>query len=817
VLHLRFLAVQKIRLRFTMVKILRFPFLNTFSAGPFPLILSLAVLISSGYCDEKPAAESTPAAETDDTPDEALPGLRQPGEDTTFELRDESKKISPEHTDALAHYMAGLMAQRRGELPAAEAAFSKAVESAPGSAPPLKALAMVQFRMGHIEEGLKTAVKAIDLDADDYETRFELAQLLAGSGRETAGEDATRLIEAALRSKTLDHKTRIFAGMHQFRARLMLAQSKIAAAAESYEVILQALERPEDFGLNLREHQLLQKDRSTGYLTTGRVLLEAGRTDEAIRAFQALDRLENSRPGEHHLLLARAFFMRDKLPECETNLETYFRSGQRDNSSLILLKDLLEAQGRSDSLNERLEQLSVDASDATSVKMFQAQTLLDKGDATGAADIYQKLLDERGEADAYLGLMRVEIVRKNPKALIVTMNRAVRARIQLVEFLPMTSQVVADEAFAKALTETCEQVRKDRPEDMSPAVTCFCATVAGELEQWETEGRLLQATLELNPERKLAVSVLTQYGVNLIRQQKYQEASQTLRQLISLPAAKDEERLFGLYLLSEAEKLSGNSAAALAAIKEALRISPGAPRLHFQHGSILAEAAQYEAAEEVLRRIPIEFPDDAEHVLSSELQLAEIFSRQGRWADTITQCRKIMAAENVSPKTLRVCRTWLSNAYVQSGDIASGEKVLEEVYEQDPADPGINNDLGYLYADQGKNLEKAESMIRIAVASQPENPAYLDSLGWVLYRLGRHDEALVELTKATADPEFRDSTILEHLGDVYDALKKPEMAKQHWTEALKIEQESERSNSASVTRLVEKLKEKTSDSPKSTP
>ena len=41
---------------------------------------------------------------------------------------------------------------------------------------------------------------------------------------------------------------------------------------------------------------------------------------------------------------------------------------------------------------------------------------------------------------------------------------------------------------------------------------------------------------------------------------------------------------------------------------------------------------------------------------------------------------------------------------------------------QDPNDPGVNNDLGYLYADQGKNLEKAEAMIRKAVQEEPDNP-----------------------------------------------------------------------------------------------
>ena len=62
--------------------------------------------------------------------------------------------------------------------------------------------------------------------------------------------------------------------------------------------------------------------------------------------------------------------------------------------------------------------------------------------------------------------------------------------------------------------------------------------------------------------------------------------------------------------------------------------------------------------------------------------------------------------------------------------------------QRNPDDAGVNNDLGYLYADQGKNLEKAEAMIRKAVQEEPDNGAYLDSLGWVLFKRGKVKEAV---------------------------------------------------------------------------
>jgi len=154
---------------------------------------------------------------------------------------------------------------------------------------------------------------------------------------------------------------------------------------------------------------------------------------------------------------------------------------------------------------------------------------------------------------------------------------------------------------------------------------------------------------------------------------------------------------------------------------------------------------------------------------------------------------------------VRRTRSGLSNAYVQSGDLKKGQEELEIIYRAAPDDIGINNDLGYLYADQGIKLEQAEKMIRIAVDAEPENRAYLDSLGWVLFKLGRNEEALEELEKANSDPDYRDSTIIEHLGDVRNALGQAEAAQKSWKEALDVEEKSAAPGEDVIKRLKGKI------------
>ena len=109
--------------------------------------------------------------------------------------------------------------------------------------------------------------------------------------------------------------------------------------------------------------------------------------------------------------------------------------------------------------------------------------------------------------------------------------------------------------------------------------------------------------------------------------------------------------------------------------------------------------------------------------------------------------------------------------------------VARELSEGLPAHPYILNYLGYSMLLEGDDIAEAEAMIRIAVAVEPENGAFVDSLGWALYLLERYDEALVELEKAVK-LEPTEPEIIEHLGDVYWQVGRRRDAEFQWRRAL---------------------------------
>jgi Flp pilus assembly protein TadD len=101
------------------------------------------------------------------------------------------------------------------------------------------------------------------------------------------------------------------------------------------------------------------------------------------------------------------------------------------------------------------------------------------------------------------------------------------------------------------------------------------------------------------------------------------------------------------------------------------------------------------------------------------------------------------------------------------------------------------NYLGYTLADKNVRLDESLQMIQKAVAADTANGAYLDSYAWVLYRMGRYDDALTQIKKALTLIND-DATVLEHLGDIQMAMGNTNEARSAWQEALRVDPKNEK-------------------------
>ena len=101
----------------------------------------------------------------------------------------------------------------------------------------------------------------------------------------------------------------------------------------------------------------------------------------------------------------------------------------------------------------------------------------------------------------------------------------------------------------------------------------------------------------------------------------------------------------------------------------------------------------------------------------------------------------------------------------------------------DPHNPGVLNYLGYMLADQGEKLPEALKMIQEAVDLEPQNYAYLDSLGWAYFKTGQYPQAEENLRKAISRMNT-DPTVLDHLGQVYEKTGNLKMAVAQWERSM---------------------------------
>ncbi len=139
-------------------------------------------------------------------------------------------------------------------------------------------------------------------------------------------------------------------------------------------------------------------------------------------------------------------------------------------------------------------------------------------------------------------------------------------------------------------------------------------------------------------------------------------------------------------------------------------------------------------------------------------------------------------------------------AYERTKRWPQAEADLKKALSFRPNDPSLLNYLAYSWVERGEHLKQAEEMLVRAVRERPEDGFIIDSLGWVLYRLGRFQEAVVQLERAVAE-EPADPTLNDHLGDCYWRLGRHDEARFQWQRALSLDPEKDQ-----IAKIKDKLK-----------
>ncbi|MBQ18908.1 MAG: hypothetical protein CMJ65_17510 [Planctomycetaceae bacterium] len=686
---------------------------------------------------------------------------------------------------ARAWYMTGRYRMAKGDLKGGLAAFQQAVKHDGSQVAIYRDMLQVALRLNQVDDAVGYARKAVSLNPDDYQLLRWLSRQMI---RQQKLAEAIQLMEQARKSKSIDQKSAIYVSVMRDLGLMYVGTGKQKAAAECFGVVFDSLQKPRSYNLDERTRRALLADPNTSYERMGQVFLAAGLTDRAVQAFRAAAKNGQGNPATLGYNLAQVFHETKRFDEALVELEKYFAKKQssKGRSAYELLGRILEGLDKSQELIGRLEKMVGQDPENPVLQIFLADQYVAADRLDQATALYEKGVAKAKPRDreaGYWGLAVLHRRKARAAALLEALGQAVDVRGDLKRLDKELKAVAADKGLGKQVLDEAVRQAKDnqakaafsrrfvaarlavQSKDKMQAVTLLKWGLASQKSVMAVKDRLLLDQFRRH---------IDDLARTLMVDENYTSASGLLR------SAADDKTLGVfkaqfLFQLSQSYEFDGKTEEALATIGEARQTS-NHPLLHYQEAWIYYHAHQWKKAVPLFEQVIKQFPKET--------------------------------------SVVRRCQFSLSNIYVQQGDIRKGELVLEKVFSEDPENPSVNNDLGYLYADQGKKLKQAEQMIRRALKAEPENSAYQDSMGWVLFKLGRYKAALEFLEKSSAGRDGADATILEHLGDCLDKLKQADKAVEAWKQALKLAREDKRPDAKLIKRIEQKLKDAAKSSKK---
>lgn len=344
-------------------------------------------------------------------------------------------------------------------------------------------------------------------------------------------------------------------------------------------------------------------------------------------------------------------------------------------------------------------------------------------------------------------------------------------------------------AAAKLVKEAGERAKLDSKQFKYNAAHTL-ALVAYELQQYDVAARFFRICEEqgwaLKSRAKIAEGFEGQFGV-YARQKKWDEAEELARRVLEKVETQGED-------------------------DEEIRLLR--PVIGEQLVISLSRQGKVEQALRIVNQL---IEDYSPKAFFLEVK-ARVLQDAGRTEEAIKTLNEAIAEmesaervnESVKETFVNRMRYLLSNAYIEVEQVEKAAEQLQILLKKFPDNPGFNNDLGYIWADHDMNLDEAEKLIRKAIELErknreelrksgdllPEydhdNAAYLDSLGWVLFKKKKYAEAKQSLLEAIKLRDGEHLEIMDHLADVHMALGEKAEAIAIWKRALELDATSRR-------------------------
>jgi tetratricopeptide (TPR) repeat protein len=229
------------------------------------------------------------------------------------------------------------------------------------------------------------------------------------------------------------------------------------------------------------------------------------------------------------------------------------------------------------------------------------------------------------------------------------------------------------------------------------------------------------------------------------------------------------------FLLINAYRVDRQLDKALSFGKQQFEKNPKDDDLALVYARTLADSGKTKEGAEILDKKLQGSPSN----LDIYINLSQIYVQAKRFSEAEKILRR---AEEQNLDKDRV-RFQLASVYERQKDFDRAESLFKEILKEHPKDAPTLNYIGYMLADRGIRLNEAVEYVERALALEPNNPAYLDSLGWAFFKMNDLQKAQKYLLQAV-EMEKKDPVIQDHVGDLYFKIGNLERAQEFWKKSL---------------------------------
>jgi tetratricopeptide (TPR) repeat protein len=489
---------------------------------------------------------------------------------------------------------------------------------------------------------------------------------------------------------------------------------------------------------------------------------------------------------DDHLLLGRLYRLNNDLQKAENELKLAIKLDPSSEEAVTTLAMLYTDEGDT---AHALKVLSAIPDSARSAKLYAAlgAAYEQRKDYKSAIDAFRHaIVLDRDNLDAIRGLAENLLNDGQLDASLEQYKVIADSNPEDAQTYVRMAEIYRRQAKYDQALESLKRADTLVPDTMD--VPYSMAAVYQAQGRYDDAIKLLQDLLKKTEKSETGSSqadrnnraiFVERLGMVYREQQNYTAAVETFRKMLPLG---DENARSGYQEIIDTYREAKQWPQATAVAKEAVQKMPNDRDLRMVLDAQLADTGEFDKSVADIRTMLKGGPEDREVYL----RLGIIFTRAKRWDDALQALAK---AEQLSTKSD-------DKAYVSflRGDLYQRQKMFDQAETEfkkvlavtapsDPQSAATLNYLGYMNADRGVKLDESLNFVKQALSLDPNNGAYLDSLGWVYFKLGKYDLAEENLTKAEAHMGT-DPTVQEHLGDLYQKTGRLKLAAAHWDRAV---------------------------------